>query len=133
MPITNKQWLRASTPVDITALDLELTTHPDRDFVTHLISGLTNGFHTGVTTLPRDTYVAQNLLSACNQANVVSIQLEEKVRKGYMIGPFNCPPFPEFRCSPLGVVDKKYSKKINHYLQKIENLMRLNENLMVHA
>ncbi|XP_034554896.1 uncharacterized protein LOC117823776 [Notolabrus celidotus] len=37
--------------------------------------------------------------------------LAEEVRQGFMIGPFDSPPFPVFRVSPLGVATRKYSGK----------------------
>lgn len=33
------------------------------------------------------------------------------MRKGYIIGPFDQSPFDQYRISPIGVVDKKYSTK----------------------
>jgi hypothetical protein len=41
----------------------------------------------------------------------VSAALESEVAEGYMIGPFDTPPFPTYRVSPIGVAQGKYSGK----------------------
>ena len=41
----------------------------------------------------------------------VDITIADELRKGFIIGPFDQPPFDKYRVSPIGVVDKKYSTK----------------------
>ena len=44
-------------------------------------------------------------------ASIVSTLLAKEVKQGFMIGPFDSPPFPIFRISPIGVATRKYSGK----------------------
>jgi hypothetical protein len=103
--------LTASTPIDIDRLELELQSHPDRDFVQELITGLRDGFDTGIDPLPTISFECKNLLSARKQPEFVSSALQSELDKGYMIGPFDQPPFPVYRTNPVGVVEGKYSGK----------------------
>ena len=50
---------------------------------------------------------SSNLKSALAQPHVVSAKLEKERAAGRIAGPFSSPPFPDFRCSPLGIVPKK--------------------------
>ena len=97
--------------MNIKTLELELTDHPDTSWVQYLINGLKEGFDTGVHDPPTSSLVCPNLLSARKQPNIVSKILGDEVKKGYLLGPFREPPFTTFRCSPIGIVDKKYSEK----------------------
>lgn len=100
-----------STPINVPALGAELAAHPDTGFVNFLLTGLSQGFHVGITPSPSSSYVSKNLQSAMNEPAVVSQLLQREVLKGYMIGPFKSPPFSLFRTSPLGVATRKYSGK----------------------
>ena len=51
--------------------------------------------------------VSKNLLSAIQQPAVVEAKLSKEIDAGRVAGPFQTPPFPKFRVSPLGVVPKK--------------------------
>uniref|UniRef100_A0ABM0MQ02 Uncharacterized protein LOC102800980 n=1 Tax=Saccoglossus kowalevskii TaxID=10224 RepID=A0ABM0MQ02_SACKO len=42
---------------------------------------------------------------------IVTSIIDNEVKKGFLIGPFVSPPFEHYRCSPIGIVDKKYSNK----------------------
>ena len=71
-----------------------------------LIDGFTFGFGLGFMGDERSTE-SLNLKSALSQPQVVPAKLEEKRSAGRIAGPFSSPPFPYFRCSPLGIVPKK--------------------------
>ena len=100
-----------STPINIDRLEQELSSHPDRTFVQHLISGLRNGFDTGIQQLPEQSFICKNLLSAVKNPEVVTDLLSKELSKGYLIGPFDKPPYAVYRINPLGVAERKYSKK----------------------
>ena len=51
------------------------------------------------------------LRSARTDPETVSALLQAELEKGYLIGPFEYPPFPTFRTNPLGLAEKKYSNK----------------------
>jgi hypothetical protein len=101
----------ASTPINIDRLEFELENHPDKGFVSLLINGLRYGFDTGITAKPVSSFECKNLRSALADPDFVTSALAGEVKNGYMIGPYNTPPFPTYRVSPIGVVEGKYSKK----------------------
>ena len=90
-----------STPINVSALAFELSSHPDSVFVDHLLTGLTQGFRVGVS-CP---------LSALREPDIVTQLLARECSKRYVIGPFDSSPFHLFRSSPLGVATRKYSGK----------------------
>lgn len=95
----------------IEALYTELKHHPDREYVNYLVTGLTEGFHTGIDPLPTVSYECTNNLSARKDPDTTTRLLIDEVSKGYMIGPFHEPPFEVFRINPLSLAEKKYSGK----------------------
>ena len=99
---------QASTPI---AIKKELMLHPDQYFVTYLVNGLHVGFHTGVCTTNLPTFHCQNLQSARKDPNTVTEILMSEVKKGYITGPFQNPPFKHYRISPIGIAEHKYSGK----------------------
>ncbi|XP_063044381.1 uncharacterized protein LOC134438696 [Engraulis encrasicolus] len=99
------------SPIVVSALAAELASHPDREFTSYLLSGLTQGFHPGISAMPTTSFVCDNLLSAVNDPSVVSELLASEVKSGFMIGPFSTPPFPSYRVNPIGVATRKYSGK----------------------
>ena len=78
----------------------------DRDYKRFLIDGFTFGFRLGFTGDER-SLESSNLKSDLSQPQVVSAKLEKERAAGRIAGPFSSPPFPYFRCSPLGIVPKK--------------------------
>ena len=100
-----------NTPIKVAVLAAELKFHPDKEAVNELLQGLVHGFHTGLEVLPKMPLICKNLLSAHREPLVVTSLLAEEVRKGYVVGPFDKPPFKTFRVSPLGVATGKYSGK----------------------
>lgn len=103
--------MEASAPININNLQKELAHHPDRGFVDSLIQGLRHGFDTGLQTLPLDSLICRNLRSATSQPKIVTELINAELSKGYIIGPFSNPPFDIYRINPIGMVQKKYSKK----------------------
>ena len=55
----------------------------------------------------RTAFFVNNLISAQQNPDIVSAKLSKELAAGRLAGPFACPPFPQFRVSPLGVVPKK--------------------------
>ncbi len=100
MPETNTLYekgekeINPSTPVNISKLGRALRNHPNRCFVNYLITGLVQGFFAGLSWMPDYSLVCKNLLSALKEPEVVDSLLEKEVKKGFMIGPFDDPPFP---------------------------------------
>ena len=97
---------RPFTPINISALKTELSKHPDREFVSFLLDGLSHGFRIGYTG-PRDTLISSNLSSALNQPEIVSQYLSRECEHGHTAGPYETPPCSPFRSAGVGVVPKK--------------------------
>ncbi|CAF2986886.1 unnamed protein product, partial [Rotaria sp. Silwood2] len=86
--------LIATTPINICRLEHELAGHPDKEFTSFLLSGLCEGFDT-----------------ARRDPKNVTCLVAEELNKGFLIGPYNSPPFINYRINPIGLVESKYSKK----------------------
>ena len=99
------------TPIHIDRLEMELAGHPDRNFVVNLINGLREGFYTGISEPPTITLECPNNMSANRHPEVVTKLIDEEVKKGFLVGPFETPPFSTYRVSPLGVAEGSYSGK----------------------
>lgn len=69
------------------------------------------GFHTGVRMTELDSYETKNLLSARDNPDSVCAMISEETQKGYLLGPFETPPFSPYRVSPVGIAEHKYSRK----------------------
>ena len=68
-----------STPINIDKLDNYLADHPDKNFVSYLINGLTQGFDTGLKSFPSSSLECQNLLSSCLIMHVAWLEGNQKV------------------------------------------------------
>ncbi|RXN20392.1 poly [Labeo rohita] len=100
-----------STPVNISHLAIELALHPDKEFTNYLLSGLRHGFNPGVECVLSQNKICNNLQSALAEPDVVNDLIKKEVNSGFMIGPFDNPPFEVFRISPVGVATRKFSGK----------------------
>ncbi len=100
-----------STPVNISRLSSELSHHPDTNFTSYLLSGLKQGFNPGTTCPLSHNIISNNLQSALAEPDTVDNLIKKEVESGFMIGPFNTPPFETFRISPIGVATRKFSGK----------------------
>lgn len=92
-------------------LEKQLHGHPDQDFVNRLISGINEGFHTGIDPIPRENFVCKNNLSARRHPDETREFIQRELDKGYLIGPFKESLFEHFRINPLSVSERKYSSK----------------------
>ena len=95
-----------STPANISELERELASHPDRIFVNSLLHDLTYGFDIGYKgpCLPR---LIKNLLPVRNNPQVVHDYLQKEIFLNCVTGPFKHPPLVNLQCSPIGLVPKK--------------------------
>ena len=94
-------------------LKAELANHPNQDFVHYLLGGLEEGFHTGVTKSCLKSFESKNLLSARDDPDLVSTIIKDEINKGYLKGPFDLPPYTNYRVSPIGLAEHKYNGKIS--------------------
>ena len=97
-----------SSRIDIYCLELELTDHPDRNFVFNLLSTLKEGARIGYSG-PRSARISLNLISATQYPDVVSANLQKEVNLGRVAGPYTAPFLANFQCHPVGVIPEKHS------------------------
>ncbi len=100
-----------STPVNVSRLATELAHHPDREFREYLLLGLIQGFNPGVECALAQNHICNNLQSALAEPDTVNDLIAKEVKSGFMIGPFDEPPFKIFRISPIGIATRKFSGK----------------------
>ena len=51
--------------------------------------------------------MSKNLISAKENSSEVHRKINAEIEKGRVGGPYKTPPFPNMRCSPIGLVPKK--------------------------
>ena len=78
------------TPIDIDRREAELVGHPGKAFLTNVITGLREGFFTGISETPMASLECPNNLSAKAQPKIVSQLIMKEVN---LVGPFRTPPF----------------------------------------
>lgn len=81
-----------------------------------MLSGLKNGFHTGLKHLPTENLVCRNLLSVKSQSHITNELIQREVEKQFAIGPSTEIPFLTYRINPIGVAEGKLLKEktFNH-------------------
>ena len=94
------------TPIRPLILEWELRDHHDKTFVEQLLSDIRHGCDIGYTG-PQFAYTASNLQSAFSQPSILDNALVTECSLNRVLGPFDSPPLPNFRCSGLGLVPKQ--------------------------
>ncbi len=84
----------------------ELRYHPDKGFVSRLLTHLRHGFNIGYNG-PQFMHIAQHLPTAHTHAHIIDAAIAKECHACRMAGPFPTPPLTNMRCSGLGVVPKK--------------------------
>ena len=95
-----------------------LSTYPDRTFVESILNMINHGANIGYTHDHARAQSSKNLTSALKHPDAVSADITAQVAKGCTRGPFDKPPLPHFRSSPLGAVVRKRATKVRriHHL-----------------
>lgn len=97
------------TPVKINALKDLVGPTDDPDFL-DVLAGFEFGFQTYFSG-DNLTYVAKNSQMAHQNPEAVAAKLDKEIEADRVIGPFDHPPFPYFRSSPLSIRPKKEEGK----------------------
>ena len=86
-----------------------LREHPDRDFVSYLVKGISDGFRVGFDYSDHTCHSAKaNMQSAINNETVVQERLQAEVNLGRVIGPLEADEFPTVQVSHFGVIPKNH-------------------------
>ena len=94
------------TPINFRTLQTELALHPDQVFVNQLIHNLQYGCNIGYTGPQFAHCGSSNLPSSFQHPSTLDANINAECDKGRILGPFETPPLPNFRCSGLGLVPK---------------------------
>ena len=103
--------LPVSTPLRADAWQQALLTHPDREWASHLVTGIQHGFRIGLLAHPNCQSIVGNSPSAAAHCEVVSSFLASQVKAGYMIGPLPAHVCSNVVTSCMAVVPKSTSGK----------------------
>ena len=95
-----------STTLKYDTFAWELSSHRDRSFTSYILDGISIGFDLGFRGPPL-CYESRNMKSALDNPDVVDRYIAKELDACRILGPFHKPPFPTYRCSPIGVVPKK--------------------------
>ena len=116
-PFGNPELERAPpTPVRVDRLAAWLEGY-DGSKKKFLLDGFSEGFHVGFDGKTNNS-IPENLSSAKDRPEFVSQHIQKELEAGRLAGPFKSPPFEEFQCSPIGLVEKKEPGKFRmiHHL-----------------
>ena len=94
-----------------------LSEYPDQSFVDSILNIIDVGASIGHMG-PSKPQMCKNLQSATDFPGDISKEIESLCSLMHIHGPFQDPPLPNFRCSPLGTSTRKRSPKcrvFNHY------------------
>ena len=101
------------TPVRVDRLDFLLHGY-DRFLKQFLVDGFGFGFRIHFVR-ERFSSESPNLKSTLDQPVVTYAKLRKECDAGRIVGPFTALPFPNSRCSPLGIVPKKDYLNFDEY------------------
>src|SRR5882672_7054154 len=101
---------KASSPLIREAWDSFLADYPDCEFVSGLLNIIDVGASIGHSG-PPISQLCKNLRSALDHPDVISKEVDSLQLEGHTHGPFEEPPLPYFRCSPLGTSTRKCDPK----------------------
>ena len=104
--------ISAKSPLNLAAIETSLSDHPDKEFVSKILTYIKQGVPIGYEG-PRETRVSKNWPSAKLYAAAVEASLAKDLSKGRKAGPFMFPPFSTFVGSPMGAFPKK--RFVNKY------------------
>ncbi|XP_069584511.1 uncharacterized protein [Ranitomeya imitator] len=102
--------VRLATPVSVKRMGPWLDKYHNKSAAAQLRDGFSFAFFIPFIWSP-EPQSAPNLQSAKELPNVLAEKLGKEIRLGRFRGPFNSPPFPNLRVSPLGIVPKKEAGK----------------------
>lgn len=95
------------TPLRVERFAHYLEQHPNQEFVSYVMDGITNGFRVGFDPLSKLKSAKSNNRSATINGSVIDEYLANEVYLGRVAGPFEKPPIEELHISSFGVLPKR--------------------------
>ena len=103
---------KINTPLRFPAWERALASHPDRDFVEYILTGIRCGFRIGFSHRSHACRPAKrNMQSAKELPHIVEEYLATEVEAGRLIGPLPPSSVPAAQMSPFGVIPKSQPGK----------------------
>ena len=103
---TSIHTLPVSTPLLADTWHQALLTHPDREWASHLVTGIREGVRIGLLANSNCQSIVGNFPSAATHCEVVSSFLASQVEAGYIIGPLPAHVCSNVVTSRMAVVPK---------------------------
>ena len=104
-----RELLSVCTPLDVTAWDRALRSHPDRAFARYITEGLRNGFRIGFHRGRALKSAPSNMGSAKQHPEVMTKYITDELSKGRMLGPFPLALESSVHISRIGVIPKGHN------------------------
>jgi hypothetical protein len=97
---------KINTPLNISAWEKALQSHPDTAFREYVLSGISGGFRVGFNRRQPLRLSSSNMRSALDNPQVVQEYLEKECARGHIAGPLPLNTLPDVQISPFGVIPK---------------------------
>ena len=97
------------SPLLLPQWEAMLESHPDREYVNYILSGIRDGFRIGYARSGEKGKLSgarKNMHSADENHQVVTEYLEAEMRRGVVLGPFHPAEIPELHINRFGVIPK---------------------------
>ena len=115
--VPNSDPQRGHTPLRHSQFEKELANHPEKAWVSWLLNAIQHGVSLGYRGPRGPSTQPRNLVSSHQHPHIVSAELEKECAAGCILGPLKAPPFPNLKCSGVGVVPKKNGRwRMIHHL-----------------
>ena len=105
----------AFTPINVSAWIPYLANYPYQSFIERFVDGHLHGFDIGSQRQPVHQRCQNHVKKWDTLYPIVVRSIQKEVEAGRIIGPFLTPPI-QTTCSPLGLVEKKYTVPLEHRL-----------------
>ena len=96
-----------------------LENYPNIEIKNKLISGFTHGFSIRCHSMPGQRTLPENNKNVLDKPEVVQQMVDDEIRLGRMLGPYNYPPLPNLICSPLNLVPKAGDSSKYHLIHNL--------------
>ena len=100
------RWIDIVTPLQIEEWRVNLSSHPDKEFYAHIISGIVNGFRIGYDCQGHCRSAKSNMPSARKSPGVVDNYLKVEIEEGLVLGPIT--QSDSLHINRFGVIPKRH-------------------------
>ena len=105
-PISN--FSTVNTPLRLQSWQRRIQSHPDRNFINYILSGIERGFRIGRDSTCHVNSATKNKQSAHDNPNAIEKYLQDQIQQGNIFGPFLPHETPNVHINRFGVIPKKH-------------------------